>query len=60
MGSSRELLLGFNLVFEVYFGPNLYNFCKNGSFTDIVFRVSCLFRLPVKSRLPPYFPSWSS
>ena len=25
-GQFKELLLGFNLVVEVYFGPNLYNF----------------------------------
>ena len=29
--------------------------CKNGSLTDIVFRMSCLFRLLVKTRIPPYF-----
>ena len=43
-GQFKKLLLGFHLVVEVYFGPNLYKFsCKNGSFTDIVFRVSCPF-----------------
>ena len=51
-GQFKKLLLGFHLVVEVYFGPNLYKFsCKNGSFTDIAFRVSCPFSQVVLSDL---------
>ena len=59
-GQFKELLLGFNLIIEVYFGPNLYNFLQKWVFYWYCFKMSCLFRLPVKTRLPPYFPSSSS
>ena len=59
MGSSRNCCLVLICLLKFTSDQICTISCKNGSFTDIVFRVSCLFRLPVKTRLPPYFPSSS-
>ena len=59
MGSSRNCCLVLIWLSKFTSDQICTLSCKNGSFTDIVFRMSCLFRLPVKTRLLPYFPSSS-